>query len=57
MLKYREITTVKTVTHFIRNFTFSIKSKKKQEKKAGTIFALIMSGEKYGWTIQKSLYA
>ena len=55
-LKYREIKTIKTVTLYKNLYFFSLKVLK-SIKEGGTTFVLIMSVEKYGWAIQKSLFA
>ena len=63
-LKYREIISVKTVTFFKNLYFFSLKVLKARKNLALTLFycvsrelCFIMSGEKYGWAIQKSLFA
>ena len=55
-LKYREIKTIKTVTLYKNLYFFSLKVLK-AIKEGGTNFVLFMSVEKYGWAIQKSLFA
>ena len=55
---FREVITVKNVSFFIRTFIFFIKSLKSNKKKLFYyVLCFIISVEKDGWTIQKSLFA
>ena len=55
-VNYREILTVKTVTLYEKFLFFFIKSLKSKKRKL-TLALFIMSFKKYGWAIQKDLFA